>query len=144
MEEEIGFAPEKTGEEPLTRAEVERQLGDLAQRLTQRIEAGNQAENARREELDTREDALHKRELAARAREALEKRGLPAALAETLSFPGEDALENGVNALEEGFRAAVQRAVEERLLTDAPKASSLKPLSELSDEDYYAAVCRRD
>ena len=79
----------------------------------------------------------------ARVREELEKRGLPVQLAEGLSFATPEEMEEGVQALEEHFRAAVQQGVEARLLTDAPKAAPLKPLSEMTDEDYYAAVfCR--
>ena len=144
MEQPIAAAPERTGEEPLTRAEVERQMSEMAQRLTRQIEAGAQAEDARRQALNTREAELRRRELAALAREALEKRGLPAALAEALPFQEEEELNQGIAALEEAFRAAVQRGIEERLLTSAPKKAAVLPLSELSDEDYYAAVCRRE
>lgn len=144
MEEPILENPETAGEGPLTRAEVERQMSEMAQRLTRQIEAGAQAENARREELNTREAELRRREMAALAREELEKRGLPTALAEALPFQEKEKLAQGMDALEEAFRAAVQQGVEERLLTGAPKKAALKPLSELSDEEYYAAVCRRD
>lgn len=144
MEQAIEATVERAEEEPLTRAEVERQLSEMAQRLTRQIEAGAQAEDARQQALNTREAELRRRELAALARETLEKRGLPVALAEALPFQEETALNQGIDALEEAFRAAVQRGVEERLFTSAPKKAAIPPLSQLSDEDYYAAVCRRE
>lgn len=144
MEETIIAAPAEKAEAPLTRAEVERQLNEMAQRLNRQIEAGAQAESARQAELDSREEELRRREMTAKTREELEKRGLPIALAEALPFPSEEKLTAGLDALEQAFRAAVQQGVEERLLTAAPKKTSVKPLSELSDEEYYAAVSRQD
>ena len=130
--------------EPLTLPDAEQQLFALAQQLSARLEALSQAENARQEALDTREEQLRRREVTARAREALAERGLPPALADCLSFPDEEALRQGVDALEAAFRAAVQQAVDERLLADPPRSAAPAALSDLSDEDYYAAVCRND
>ena len=144
MEEIPAAAPEAPGAEPLTLNDAERQLAALAQQLAARLEALSQAEEQRRQARDTREADLDRREMVARAREALEERGLPSALADCLSFPDEAAVLTGVEALEESFRAAVQQAVEQRLLTSAPKSAAPVNLSELADEDYYAAVCRND
>ena len=133
-------------ETPITTADtlndVERQLAALAQKLSSQIEALSREDDIRREALDDREDDLRRREMAARAYDALKERALPTELADCLSFADEAALENAVDALEKAFRAAVQQGVEERLLTDAPRTGEMKPLSEMTDEEYYAAVSR--
>lgn len=143
MEEYPIAAPEAV-DQPLTLAGAEKQLTALASQLSQQLEDLSQAQATRQTDLDTREADLNRREMAARAREALEDKGLPAALADCLSLSDDDALRTAVDALEEAFRAAVQQAVEKRLLADAPKSSAPVSLSDLSDEDYYAAVCRND
>lgn len=128
-----------------TLANVETHLAQLAARLSAQAEALSQQDDARRKNLDTREDDLRRRELSAMTRELLSQRGLPAELADCLAFTDEEAVRQGVDALEEAFRAAVQQGVEERLLSqDAPKSASVKPLSEMTDEEYYAAVSRND
>ena len=131
-------------ETPLTREDVERQFTLLSGQLQRQLELSAQEAAARKDALDGREEEVRRREMAALAKEMLEERSLPAALAGALSFENEDALKEGVDALESAFRAAVQQGVEERLLSAAPKTAPLVPLSELSDEEYYAAVCRRE
>ncbi|NLD82576.1 MAG: DUF4355 domain-containing protein [Clostridiales bacterium] len=129
---------------PVTAASVEQQLADLARKLTEQLEANRQTLNRRQESMEEKEQELTRRELAAKARDLLRRRQLPEELADCLSFADEEAIEKAVDALEEAFRAAVQQGVEERLLTDAPKTGALVPLDQLSDEEYYAAVCRND
>lgn len=131
-------------ETPLTREDVERQFTLLSEQLQRQLELSAQEAAARKDALDGREEEVRRREMAALAKEMLEERSLPAALSGALSFENEDALKEGVDALESAFRAAVQQGVEERLLSAAPKTAPLVPLSELSDEEYYAAVCRRE
>ena len=143
MEEKMISPPEEKEEAPLDRAQVEKQLSELAEKLARQLQQGEEAEKSRREALNGREAALLKREMAAKTREELEKQGLPASLAEALFFAGDEEMQRGVSLLEEAFRAAVQKGVEERLLSDIPKMIPMKPLSELSDEDYYAAVMSR-
>ena len=142
MEEQA--VPEKPAENTLSLADVERQLSALSQKVTAEISALAQADTARREALDTRESDLRRRELNARAHDLLKDHGLPTALSTVLSFSDESALSAGIDALEKAFRAAVQAKVEERLLTSAPKAPSHVPPSEMSDEEYYAVVCRSE
>ena len=144
MEEFPITASESAGDQPLTLTDAERQLTALAQQLSAQLEALSQAESSRQQALDTREADLNRREMAAMAREALEERGLPAGLAECLNLEDEAALRAAVDTLEEAFRAAVQQEVEKRLLTAVPKSASAVSLSDLSDEDYYAAVCRNE
>ena len=140
MEDQKSPAPENA----LSLSEVERQLAALSQKVSAEISALAQADTARRASLDTRESDLRRRELSARAHDLLKERGLPTALSTVLSFSDENALSAGVDALDKAFRAAVQSGVEERLLTAAPKAASLMNPSDLSDEEYYAVVCRSE
>ena len=130
MENE-GLSPRETGGEP--EKTLEERVNALAEQWSAHL-------TTRQEALDARESALRSRERSARVREALEKRGLPAALSACLNGQGTEEVEGGVAALEEAFRAAVQQAVDARLTTGAPKAAPFKPLSEMTDEEYYAAV----
>lgn len=128
--------------QPLTAADVQEQLADLIRRLTQQLEQAAQEQAQRAQQLNTREEDLAARELNARARQLLAERELPEELALCLNFRDEASLKAGIDALEEAFRTAVQQGVENRLTQDAPKTGALKPLDQLSDEEYYAAVCR--
>lgn len=141
--EEIKNSAGEAAETPIDRAQVEKQLSELAEKLAKQLQQGEAAEKSRRDALNDREKALRKREMAAKTREALENQGLPANLSQALFFEGEEEMEKGVSLLEEAFRTAVQKGVEERLLSSAPKAAPVKPLHELSDEDYYAAMMSR-
>ena len=138
MEEPKNPAPENA----LSLADVERQLSALSQKVSAEISALAQADTARREALDTRESDLRRRELTARAHDLLKDRGLPTALSTVLAFSDESALAAGIDALDKAFRTAVQSGVEARLLTAAPKAAPLKAPSDMTDEEYYAAVSR--
>ena len=140
MEEQMTPAPENA----LSLADVERQLSALSQKVSAEISALAQADTARREALDTRESDLRRRELNARAHDLLKAHGLPTELSNVLSFSDETALTAGISALEKAFRTAVQSGVEQRLLTAAPKAAPLMNPSDLSDEEYYAVVCRSE
>jgi len=144
VEEKKNDLPEETGKEMVTPAQLEAQLSSLVQQLASQLEAGAQAESQRKEMLDSREADLKKREMNAKVREELEKRGLPIQLSHGLAFAAPEEMEEGIDALEARFRAAVQQGVEARLLIDAPKAAPIKPLSEMTDEDYYAAIYRRE
>ena len=135
--------PVDAGSETVSQPRLEDQLSALAQQLSRALNESAQADEARRNQLDQRELALKKQEMLARAKAEMEKRGLPVQLAAGLSFETAEEMETAVHALEESFRAAVQQGVEERLLSDAPKAQPLQPLAEMTDEDYYAAVYSR-
>ena len=143
MEEKKTEMPVDAGSETVSQPRLEDQLSALAQQLSRALNESAQADEARRNQLDQRELALKKQEMLARAKAEMEKRGLPVQLAAGLSFETAEEMETAVHALEESFRAAVQQGVEERLLSDAPKAQPLQPLAEMTDEDYYAAVYSR-
>ena len=134
--------PEMPPQPPEETLSVEERLASLSQQILSQMEQASQAEKQRRTVLDAREEALFRRELMAGTRAELEKRGLPAAFADCMAFADADAMEKGVALLEACFRAQVQLAVEARLLDSPPKTAALRPLQELPDEEYYAAVCR--
>ena len=145
--EENEKRPDAAQQEPAVEIEqnawrqAQERLNALARRLEEKIAAEETEQAARDAALTTREDALARRELIALARDELQRRALPASLAEQLPFTSQEALCSGLDALEDAFRAAVQQGVEERLLSAAPKAAPVKAPSEMTDEEYYAAVC---
>lgn len=141
MNEQEKMEPQ-AAEAPLTRTELEEQLSALARQLTERLAQGEAQEQARSQALSQREEELRRREMAALARECLAAHGLPPALAEALRFSDEADMEQGVALLEEAFRAAVQQGVEERLLLSAPKVAPVRPVGELTDAEYYAALAQ--
>lgn len=132
---------------PVTRKEVEELMASVVRQLELRIEAASQAgaqDNQSREEaLKAREETLDRREMTLKTQNALKARGLPEALAEAMDFSSEEGMAQAVDALEKAFRECVQKGVEERLKGDAPKSAPAKPLSDLSDGEYYAAISRR-
>ena len=128
--------------EQVTLAQLEEFFDSLSRRLTAQWEQRAQAEDQRTQALDAREEELKHREATARAAALLKEKELPEELASCLSFDEEDSAADAIAALEKAFRAAVQQAVEQRLAADAPKTGALIPLDQLSDEEYYAAVCR--
>lgn len=142
MEEIINPGPETAAQPPLTRADLEAELAALTEAFQTRLDAQQQETKQQRQALEAQEAALRQRELIAKARQELQQRQLPISLAEALPFANETALESGLNALEEAFRAAVQQGVEARLLDGAPKKTVVKPAEEMSDAEYYAAMCR--
>lgn len=123
-------------------APAEAQLTDLIRRLAQQLDSARQAQDAREEAIEQREASLQKKELCALARQLLREKELPEDLADPLVFADEDAVRQGIGILEKAFRAAVQQGVEDRLQSTAPKSGEIKPLDQLTDEEYYAAVCR--
>lgn len=140
--EDAPITPQETSPAAPIEREVEQRLAALSQQLLEHLEKTRQAQDARQESIEEKERELARREWAAKARALLRERGLPEALADCLSFSDEAAVQPGIDALEEAFRQAVQAGVEERLTADVPKTGALTPLNQLSDEEYYAAVCR--
>lgn len=128
---------------PMTREETEALISGVTRQLEARIEAAARTGAAREETLSAREKTLDRREMAVKTAEALRARGLPEALAEVLPFSGEEDMTRAVGDIERAFRQCVQAGVEERLQGDAPKTAPAKPLSDLTDKEYYAAISRR-
>lgn len=69
----------------------------------------------RAKELDDRENAITKRELQATAKNTLAEKGLPIELAEILVYTDADACSESIESVGKVFRAAVEKAVEEKL-----------------------------
>ena len=139
-EETLPEDPESEQALALRRAQEE--LARIAQRLQEHIKQCIQ-ENARvRQETDERARALADQEMQALSRRLLREKELPEELAEGLVYDSEDSLRAGIDQMEAAFRAAVQRAVEQRLSDRAPRSAAVTPLEELPDDEYYAAVCR--
>lgn len=100
------------------RGKWEREQGMNARELAQ--EQQREWEHNLRE----RELALQSRELLAGARETLSRKGLPLELAACLPLSGEDAMRDGLDAVERAYRDAVQKGVAERLRSAAPASGT--------------------
>ena len=145
MDEKNPVTPETPETTPVSFGDIERCFQEFSARITQQMQDAAQADSARAASLDSRENELNHREMQALARSEMEKCGLPGELAACLYFTDEESVKTGVSLLEDAFRTAVQKGVEERLLGhSAPKAAPIPPLSELSDEEYYAAISRHN
>lgn len=145
MEEKNPITPETNEPSFVSLSDIERCFQDLSARISRQMEDAAQAEAQRVSQLDTRENELKKRELQALAHAEMENCGLPGDLAACLLFADEAAVKEGVALLENAFRSAVQKGVEARLINHAaPKAAPIPSLSDLSDEEYYAAVSRQN
>ena len=85
-----------------------------------------------------RERDVARRELAARAREALALRELPGELAGVLDYSGAEALDASLDSAERAFRAAVQRGMEQRLRGEPPRSGGSDPA-----RPFWRACARR-
>lgn len=85
--------------------------------------------------LKTREQDITRRELRAQAIETLADRGLPRELFEILPYTNADDTNDAINAVEKVFRAAVEKAVTERLRGDAPRANNPRTAKEKTLEE---------
>jgi hypothetical protein len=70
-----------------------------------------------------REDTLKRSEAHAGAVQLLLKKGLPAGLADALSYADADSASAAIGKLEQAFRDALQQGIEERMKGMAPAAS---------------------
>ena len=96
-----------------------------------------QSDAPREESLDERERRLRMRELRAETIEALAEKNLPAELADAIAYTDEETCRAGLAAVERAFRAALQRAVDERLRGSAPGAGKAVDPESMYDRDYY-------
>ena len=108
-----------------------------AQKLA-KMSADERAEHERQElqkKLSEREAEITKRELRAEAKSQLTDKGLPIELAEILPYTDADTTNAAILATEKVFRAAVEKAVTDRLKGNAPKvAQAATPTATLDDE----------
>ncbi len=108
-----------------------------AQKLA-KMSADERAEHekqAHEKALADREAEITKRELRAEAKSQLSDKGLPIELAEILPYTDADTTNAAIVATEKVFRAAVEKAVTERLKGNAPKVGSATAAKELPDPD---------
>lgn len=84
-----------------------------------------------------REQRIVRRELQAQAVKTLSERGLPAELAEAVSYESAEQMEQSIDAAERAFRAAVQFGVEQRMRGSVPAAAQASANREISDAEYY-------
>ena len=108
-----------------------------AQKLA-KMNAEERAEHERQaheKALADREAEITKRELRAEAKSQLSDKGLPIELAEILPYTDADTTNAAIVATEKVFRAAVEKAVTERLKGNAPKVTqAAAQVSSLEDE----------
>lgn len=101
-----------------------------AQKLA-KMSADERAEHERKElqaKLAAREAEITKRELKAEAKSQLTDKGLPIELADMLPYEDAESTNAALDAVERVFRAAVEKAVTERLKGNAPKIAQPAPV----------------
>ena len=85
-------------------------------------------------EIQDREAAITKRELAAEAKNTLAEKGLPAELAEVLNYSDADSCKQSISAVEKAFQKAVEKTVEEKLKGGQPPKNPQDQDSDLQKE----------
>lgn len=133
------------------RTEARTEAEELA-RMTAEQRAQREQERAQREaqqreaQLAQREAEITRRELRAQAIDTLISRELPHELESILDYGSADACNASIDTVERVFRAAVQKAVDERLKASGvslPAAGSKPDYARMSDADYYAATYKK-
>lgn len=119
----------KQSEKKFTQKEVdsliEEKLSEAAKLAKMNAEQKAKYEQEKfQKELADREAALNKRELTATAKEEFSSKGLPAELADLVDTTSADNCKSSIETIEKAFSAAVQKAVNDRLKQDPPKAGS--------------------
>ena len=90
---------------------------------------------ARETALKEREAEITKRELRAEAKSQLSDKGLPVEFADALPLSDAESTNQAIDVFEKAFRAAVEKAVNERLKGTAPKVSAPAPQGDsIADE----------
>lgn len=92
-----------------------------------RMTAEQRAEHERQAQTDAlakREADIARREIRADALQTLATRGLPAELADTLSYTDAETCTASIDAVEKAYRAAVQKGVESRMKGTPPPATN--------------------
>lgn len=93
-------------------------------------------------EIQDREAAITKRELAAEAKNTLAEKGLPPELAEVLNYSDADSCKQSISAVEKAFQKAVEKAVEEKLKGGQPPKNPQDQGSDLQKEIEKAMMGR--
>lgn len=89
-------------------------------------------------ELAEREKNITRRELQATARETLAEKGLPTELFETLDYTDAESCTQSINAVEKAFKAAVEKAVDDRIKKSGgtPKSGETNNVSGVEAKFY--------
>ena len=95
---------------------------------------------ARETALKEREAEITKRELRAEAKSQLSDKGLPVEFADALPLSDAESTNQAIDVFEKAFRAAVEKAVNERLKGTAPKVSAPAPQTPSVDDEIRKAV----
>jgi hypothetical protein len=108
----------------------------------QRAEAEREA---REKKLADREVEITRRELRAKALEALAEKGLPKELAETLNYTDADSCNQSIESVEKAFRAAVDAAVNAKLRGNPPKVGDpvKTDYDKMTDAEYYSTTMKK-
>ena len=85
-------------------------------------------------DIQAREAAITKRELAAEAKNTLAEKGLPVDLADVLNYTDADTCKKSIEALEKAFQQSVEKAVEEKLKGGQPPKNPQDQGSDLQKE----------
>lgn len=93
-------------------------------------------------EIQDREAAITKRELAAEAKNTLAEKGLPVDLADVLNYTDADTCKKSIEALEKAFQQSVEKAVEEKLKGGQPPKNPQDQGSDLQKEIEKAMMGR--
>lgn len=93
-------------------------------------------------DIQAREAAITKRELAAEAKNTLAEKGLPVDLADVLNYTDADACKKSIEALEKAFQQSVGKAVEEKLKGGQPPKNPQDQGSDLQKEIEKAMMGR--
>ncbi len=102
-------------------AQAKKEAEELAQMTAEQRAEHRMAE--REAALSEREDTLKRSELRAGAVQLLLQKGLPAGLADALSYADAQSASAAIDTLEQAFRDALQQGIEERMKGMAPAAS---------------------
>lgn len=99
-------------------------------------------------QLQEREAEITKRELTASAKEELIEKGLPPELSVVLNYTSAEACKESLDAVETAFKAAVEKAVNDKLRSQTPKlgaangAADVK-LSSIADAIRYESTNKK-
>ncbi len=102
-------------------SQARKEAEELAQMTAEQRAEHRMAE--REAAISQREDTVKRNEIRAGAVQLLLKKGLPAELADTLTYADADSAAAAIDTLEQAFRQALQQGIEERMKGMAPAAT---------------------
>ena len=106
-------------EKKYTEEEVDRIISKRLERERKRVQRALESEQ-QESELEKREKRVLLRELKADAKDELQRKGLPAALADFLDYSNKEAMVNSIDTVGNAFAAAVEQGVKSRIKGKTP------------------------